>query len=67
MSAFKDIIIDIEDEIRAGDLSYAEIAVRYDVPLETVEEILQAMIDDEDEYDGQPDELTEWMDFDVDC
>ena len=67
MSAFKDVIIDIEDEIRAGDLSYAEIAVRYDVPLETVEEILQAMIDDEDEYDGQPDELTEWMDFDADC
>jgi hypothetical protein len=67
MSAFKDIIIDIEDEIRAGDLSYAEIAVRYDVPLETVEEILQAMIDDEDEYDGQPDEMQEWADFDVDC
>jgi hypothetical protein len=67
MSAFKDVIIDIEDEIRAGDLSYAEIALRFDVPLETVEEILQAMIDDEEEYDGQPDELTEWMDFDVDC
>ena len=67
MSAFKDIIIDIEDEIRAGDLSYAEIAVRYDVPLETVEEILQEMIDNEDEYDGQPDEMQEWADFDVDC
>jgi hypothetical protein len=67
MSAFKDIIIDIEDEIRAGDLSLAQIAVRYDVPLETVEEILQAMIDDEDEYDGQPDEMQEWADFDVDC
>jgi hypothetical protein len=67
MSAFKDVIIDIEDEIRAGDLSLAQIAVRYDVPLETVEEILQEMIDNEDEYDGQPDELTEWMDFDVDC
>jgi len=67
MSAFKDVIIDIQDEIRAGDLSYAEIALRFDVPLETVEEILQDMIDDEDEYDGQPDELTEWMDFDADC
>lgn len=21
----------------------------------------------DDEYDGQPDELTEWMDFDPDC
>jgi hypothetical protein len=67
MSAFKDIIYDIQDELRSGELSYAEIAVRYDVPLETVEEILQEMIDNEDEYDGQPDELTEWMDFDVDC
>lgn len=67
MSAFKDIIIDIEDEIRAGDLSYAEIAERFDVPLETVEEILQEMIDNEEDYDGQPDELTEWMDFDPDC
>ena len=65
MSAFKDIIYDIQDEIRAGDLSYSEIAVRYDVPLETVEEILQEMIDDE--YDGQPDEMQEWADFDVDC
>lgn len=67
MSAFKDVIIDIEDEIRAGDLSYAEIAVRFDVPLETVNEILQAMIDDEAEYDGQPDEQQEWADFDADC
>lgn len=24
-------------------------------------------IDEFDEYDGQPDELTEWMDFDPDC
>lgn len=23
--------------------------------------------DSEDEYDGQPDEHTEWMDFDPDC
>ena len=67
MSAFKDIIYDIQDELRSGELSLAQIAVRYDVPLETVEEILQEMIDNEDEYDGQPDELTEWMDFDVDC
>ena len=25
------------------------------------------ILDEEDEYDGQPDELTEWMDFDPDC
>jgi hypothetical protein len=23
--------------------------------------------DDEDEYDGQPDEMQEWADFDADC
>ena len=23
--------------------------------------------EEDDEYDGQPDELTEWMDFDPDC
>ena len=40
MGAFKDVVFDIQDEIRRGDLSYAEIAERYDVPLETVEEIL---------------------------
>ena len=67
MSAFKDVVFDIQDAIREGELSYSEIAERFDVPLETVEEILQEMIDAEDEYDGQPDELTEWMDFDADC
>ena len=50
MSAFKDVVFDIQDEIRRGDLSFAQIAERYDVPLETVEEILQEMINNEQEY-----------------
>jgi hypothetical protein len=25
------------------------------------------IIEEDDDYDGQPDELTEWMDFDPDC
>jgi len=29
--------------------------------------IVAVDLDYEDEYDGQPDELTEWMDFDPDC
>ena len=67
MGALKDIVYDIQDEIRSGELSYQEIAVRYDVPLETVEDILNDMIEDEEEYDGQPTEQEEWYSFDADC
>ena len=55
MGAFKDVVFDIQDEIRRGDLSYAEIAQRYDVPLETVEEILDEMIQNEADYDDSAD------------
>ena len=67
MSALKDVVYDIQDEIRSGELSYAEIAERYDVPLSTVEDILNDMIEDEEDYDGQPTEMEEWMSFDPDC
>lgn len=67
MSRVKDVVFDIQDEIRSGELSYAEIAVRYDVPLETVEDILNDMIEAEEDYDGQPTEYDEWMSFDPDC
>lgn len=67
MGALKDIVYDILDEIRAGELSYAEIAERYDVPLETVEDILNDMIENEEDYDGQPTEQEEWYSFDPDC
>jgi energy-converting hydrogenase A subunit M len=34
----------------------------------SVEEVQQVLEGDHDsDYDGQPDELTEWMDFDPDC
>jgi len=67
MGALKDVVYDIQDEIRSGELSYAEIAERYDVPLSTVEDILNDMIEDEEDYDGQPTEMEEWMSFDPDC
>jgi len=51
MGALKDVIFDIQDEIRSGDLSFAEIAERYDVPLETVEDIFEEMIQDEVDYE----------------
>ncbi len=49
MAQFKDVIFDIQAEIRTGELSFAEIAERYDVPLDTV----QAVFDDlcEQEFD----------------
>ena len=34
---------------------------------EDAEEICDYYNDREAEYDGQPDEFTEWMDFDPDC
>lgn len=67
MAAVKDVVFDIQEEIRRGDLSYAEIAERYNVPLFTVEDILDFMMEEEDEYDGQPTEQEEWYDFDPDC
>ena len=53
MSAIKDVVFDIQDEIRRGELSYAEIAERYNVPLFTVEDILDFMM--EQEEDLEPD------------
>ena len=67
MGALKDVIFDIQEELDSGELSLEEIAHRYDVPLLTVKEILQDMIEQEVEYDGQPDEAQEWADFDADC
>lgn len=51
MSAFKDVIFDIQDEIRSGELSFEQIAVRYDVPLETVNEIFDEMAAQDDLYE----------------
>jgi len=51
MSRIKDVIFDIQDEIQSGELSFAEIADRYDVPMETVEDIFNEMIQQEVEYE----------------
>ena len=55
MSAIKDVVFDIQDEIRRGELSYAEIAERYNVPLFTVEDILDFTMDEEQEPDYEDD------------
>ena len=47
----------------------AEMALAY-MSEDDVADMMRAndiLLDEEDEYDGQPDELTEWMDFDPDC
>lgn len=53
MSVTKDFIYDIIAEIRAGDLSFQEIAERYDCDLETVQEVFDYMMDME--QDLEPD------------
>jgi len=51
MGALKDVVFDIQDEIRSGELSFAEIALRYDVPLSTVEDIFDDLMEQEQDYE----------------
>jgi hypothetical protein len=68
MSKMSDLSLAIQDAIEAGELTFQEIAAQYDVPLEWIESTAQELAEQyAAEYDGQPDELTEWMDFDPDC
>lgn len=57
MSATKNFVFDIVDEIRRGDLSFAEIARRYECDLETVQEVFDYMIDMENDDLWPHDEL----------
>ena len=67
MSKMGDLMISLQDAIEAGELTFAEIAAEYDVPLEWVVQANENLATMYADYDGQPDELTEWMDFDPDC
>lgn len=49
MSATKNFVFDIVDEIRRGDLSFQEIATRYECDLETVQEVFDYMMDMEND------------------
>jgi len=47
----------------------AEMALAY-MSEDDVADMMRAndiLLDEEDEYDGQPDEAQEWADFDADC
>ena len=64
MSKMSSLALDIQEAIEAGELTFAEIAAKYEVPIDWVECVSESL---EPEYDGQPDEAQEWYDFDPDC
>jgi hypothetical protein len=66
MSAIKDMLYDIMEALEEGELTYAQIAEKFQVPIEWVEEA-SCMADEAEYYDGQPDEAQEWHDYDPDC
>ena len=51
MSAIKDMIFDIQDEIRRGDLSFADIAEQYEVTMDVVQTIFDEMCEQEQDYE----------------
>ena len=58
MSAFRDIVIDIQDDIEQGDLSFQQIALKYDVSLREVEQLARDLADEfaqGEEYYPDPD------------
>jgi len=61
-------LIDMMDEGLISAQAVAEMALAY-MSEDDVADMMRSndILDQEDEDDGQPDELTEWMDFDADC
>jgi hypothetical protein len=61
-------LIDMMDEGLISAQAVAEMALAY-MSEDDVADMMRCndILDQEDEDDGQPDELTEWMDFDADC
>ena len=61
-------LIEMMDEGLISAQAVAEMALSY-MSEDDVADMMRAndILDEEDEDDGQPDEYTEWMDFDPDC
>lgn len=58
----------IKQDIITPEISCEEIASKYGIPVDTVYDILDELLGERDnDDDGQPDEYTEWMDYDPDC
>ena len=65
MTSLNDLVI---DAVQSGEMSFAEIAERYNITVLDVETIFDDYLSQvEEDYDGQPDEAQEWYDFDPDC
>ena len=47
MSKFRDLVIDIQEDIEAGVLSFSQIALKREVPYSWVEQIAQEMLEQE--------------------
>ena len=56
---------DMGDDFGFEDETVDYIASELQISKDEVRQVLSAEHDSD--YDGQPDELTEWMDFDPDC
>ena len=68
MSKMSSLALDIQEAIEAGELTFAQIAAKYEVPIDWVECVNDELaLQYAAEYDGQPDEAQEWYDFDPDC
>ena len=58
MSAFRDMVIDIQNDIEAGELTFDQIAVKYDVSVKEVEQLAWDLAEEfsqSDEYFPDPD------------
>lgn len=56
MSRMSDLILDIQEDIEAGILSFADIAKKYEVPLSWVDDVcLEMMNYPQDSYDDSMD------------
>jgi hypothetical protein len=67
MGYFASLEIDVVDMLREGRSIWA-IAQELNLPIEQVQAVADYADQDQDEdYDGQPDEAQEWADFDPDC
>ena len=66
MGFFSELALDVQELVCEG-YTAEQIAEKLNLSVEQVEEYICQLEEADYDYDGQPDELTEWMDFDPDC
>jgi hypothetical protein len=65
MGQVKELYADVAELLETTDMTVEEIADTLDCDEQFVEDVLYDL--GLDNGDGQPDEMTEWHDFDPDC